>query len=305
VRVRLLDLSMRTSAFPNLALMKVSAYHRARGDELISVGQGDLTYISCVFSRHRPAAEVLMQVHRNVVVGGPGWDPTITLPPEIDTCRPDYSLYGIKYGLGRLTAGCPGDCPWCVVPASEGRIARTVAEVGDIANGNFLILLDANLLACPDWPDHLQAIRRRGIRVHFTQGLDIRMVTDLAAHELARLKIRNLHNTNNQIYFAWDRPETEEHVRNGVATLIRAGINPYRLRFYMLCGYNTTWEQDWLRFAVLRDLGVEPFVMLYQGAGPKLRAFSRWVNRNLYRSCAWEDYSRWGPGREGQQEFAV
>ncbi|MEM0138512.1 MAG: hypothetical protein QW100_02140 [Thermoplasmatales archaeon] len=247
----------------------------------------------------------MMQVHRDVVVGGPGWDPGITLPPEIDTCRPDYSLYGINYGLGRLTAGCPGDCPWCVVPAVEGRTARTVAAVGDIAHGDFLILLDANLLACSDWPEHLREIRRQKIAVHFTQGLDIRMVTDLAARELANLRIRNLHNTNNQIYFAWDRPEIEEHVRNGVAALIRAGIKPYRLRFYMLCGYNTTWEQDWHRFAVLRELGVEPFVMLYQGAGHKLRAFSRWVNRNLYRSCAWEDYSRWGPGREGQQEFSV
>jgi hypothetical protein len=315
MQVRLIDLG--NGFFPNLALMKVSAFHKALDDEVIfpsliqyypelfTAGKDDLTYISCVFSRHRKAAETLMYLHPNSVVGGPGWDPLVTLPSEIEGCRPDYSLYGLNYGLGRLTAGCPGDCPWCVVPASEGTVTRTVAEVGDIANGNFLVLLDANILASSDWPDHLREIRERKLEVHFTQGLDIRLVTDLAARELASLKIRNLHQTNNQIYFAWDKPEIEDHVRAGVSTLVRAGIKPYRLRFYVLCGHSTTWEHDWHRFAVLHELGIEPFIMLYKGAGPKLRAFARWVNRMIYRSCKWEDYERWGAGKDGQLEFAI
>jgi len=87
----------------------------------------------------------------------------------------------------------------------------------------------------------------------------------------------------------------------GIAALNRAGIKPYRLRFYVLVGYNTTWEEDWHRFAVLRDLGCEPFAMCYEGSGYRLRAFSRYVNRFIYKKYAWEDYDRWGEAKEQQQ----
>ncbi|MCG8400021.1 MAG: hypothetical protein MJA84_00320 [Firmicutes bacterium] len=300
MRIGLIDLGNK---FPNLALMKVSTYHKAMHDT-VSLGHGgDLTYISCVFSKYRNIAEELLNLYPAAVVGGPGWDHTVSLPPEIEDCRPDYSLYGIDYGLGRLTAGCPGDCPWCVVPACEGTEAKTVATAGDIVNprGDFLVLLDANILACPDWPDHFREIRERGLTVCFSQGLDIRYVNDMVAAELAKLKVSDLRRNHNRLWFAWDRPENEEHVRAGVAALNKAGIKSYRLRFYVMVGYNTTWEQDWHRFAVLRDLGAEPFIMCYEGSNRKLRAFARWVNRFIYKRCRWEDNNRWGEDDERQQ----
>lgn len=300
MKIGLFDLGNK---LPNLALMKISAYHKAQGDEVILGSGGELNYVSCVFSKHRRLAECIMEIHPASVVGGPGWDPAVSLPPEIQACRPDYSLYGIDYGLGRLTAGCPGDCPWCVVPACEGRESRTVATAGNLVTprGDFLVLLDANILACPDWPEHFREIRERGLTVCFTQGLDIRYVNDMVAEELSRLKIMDLKRKHPYIWFAWDRPENEEHVRAGIADLNRAGIKPYRLRFYVLVGYNTTWEQDWHRFAVLRDLGVEPFIMCYQGSGPKLRAFARWVNRFIYKKYSWEENNRWSEAKENQQ----
>lgn len=233
---------------PNLALMKVSAYHKSLGDTVTMGTGGDLTYISCIFSKHRHVAERLLDMYPAAVAGGPGWDHTLNLPPEIASCQPDYALYGINYGLGRLTAGCPGNCPWCVVPAMEGSESKTVAEAGNIANGDFLVLLDANILACSDW-----------------------------------------------------RIENEEHVKAGIAALNKAGIKPYRLRFYVMVGYNTTWEQDYHRFAVLRDLGAEPFIMCYEGSSPKLRAFARWVNRFIYKKYSWEENDRWGDVKEAQQ----
>jgi hypothetical protein len=123
----------------------------------------------------------------------------------------------------------------------------------------------------------------------------------MVAAELARLKIRDLKRSHSYIWFAWDRPEIEKHVRAGIAALNKAGIKSYRLRFYVLCGYNSTWEEDWHRFAVLRDLGAEPFIMLYEGSGPKLRAFARYVNRLIYKKCAWEDYDRWNKAKENQE----
>lgn len=286
---------------PNLALMEISAYHKAMGDTVSLNTGGDLTYISCIFSKYRKIAEKLLDMYPTAVVGGPGWDHAVTLPPEIACCRPDYTLYGINYGLGRLTAGCPGNCPWCVVPAMEGHESKTVTEVGKIANGDFLVLLDANILACPNWPEHFREIRERGLTVHFTQGLDIRFVNEMVAGELVKLKISNFNQTRNQIHFAWDRIENEPQVLDGIKALGKAGIKPYRLMFYILVGYNTTWEQDWHRFAVLRDLGVDPFIMCYEGSSPKLRAFARWVDRMIYKSSSWEDYRGWSKTRENQQ----
>lgn len=286
---------------PNLALMKVAAYHKALGDTVSLGTGGDLTYISCIFSKHRHIAEKLLTMYPAAVAGGPGWDHTVTLPPEIASCQPDYSLYGLNYGLGRLTAGCPGNCPWCVVPACEGSESKTVAEAGKIVNGNFLVLLDANILACPDWPEHFQEIRERGLTVCFTQGLDIRYINTMVAEELSKLKVSDLHRKHNRIWFAWDRIENEEHVRAGITALNTAGIKSYRLRFYVLVGYNTTWEQDWYRFTVLKELGAEPFIMCYEGSGRKLRAFSRYVNRLIYKKYAWSEYDRWNEGKEAQQ----
>lgn len=292
MKIGLIDIGGK---MPNLALMKISSYHKVMGDTVLMGTGGDMTYISCVFSKHRHIAEELLKIYPVAVVGGPGWDHAVTLSPEIEVCSPNYSLYGINYGLGRLTAGCPGNCPWCVVPSCEGSKSKTVAQIGSLINprSNFVVLLDANILACPDWPEHFKEIRERKLKVCFTQGLDIRYVNDMVAEELAKLKVSDLHQHNSRIWFAWDRIENEEHVREGIAALNRAGIKSYRLRFYVMVGYNTTWEQDWYRFQVLKDLGAEPFIMCYEGASPKLRAFARWVNRFIYKKYSWEENDRW------------
>ena len=308
LKVGLFDLGGK---IPNLALMKISTYHRAMGD-MVSMGSGgDLNYISCVFNKHRLMAEHIMEVCPNSVVGGPGWNPDVSLPPEINTCRPDYSLYGIDYGLGRLTAGCPSDCEYCVVPRTEGREVKTVASIGDISNlrGDLSVLLDANILAGADWTDHFREIQKHGGWVDFTQGLDIRMVTDLAAAEIAKLKITSLEAwkkaqqkgkrlRKGQVHFAWDRMENEQHVRYGIK-LLSQYMTPDRLTFYMMVNYNTSWEEDWYRFEVLRSLRTHPFVMLYGQAPEKLHHFARWVNRRIYKVCEWRDYNRF---QENQYE---
>lgn len=300
MKVGLIDIGGK---LPNLALMKISSYHKAMGDTVTLGTGGELTYISCIFSKHRHMAEELLKMYPAAVAGGPGWDHAVILPPEIAVCKPDHSLYNNDYGFGRLTAGCPGNCPWCVVPTCEGSESKTVAHTGDLINprSDFMVLLDANILACPDWPEHFREIRERGLTVCFSQGLDIRYVNDMVAEELAKLKVSDLHRNHSRIWFAWDRPENEEHVRAGIASLNRAGIKSYRLRFYVLVGYNTTWEQDWHRFSILRDLRAEPFIMCYEGAGPKQKAFAHWVNRFYYKSCSFDDFKDGRKGQEYQQ----
>lgn len=278
---------------PNLALMKLSSYYKTQGKTVILGQSGsEATFISCIFSRFREIAAERVE-RFGAAVGGPGWDSSITLPPEIEICRPDYSLYGIDYGLGRLTSGCPAGCEFCVVPQTEGLISRTVAQIGDIANGDFLVLLDSNILACEDWIDHFREIRERDLTVCFTQGLDIRRITELAARELARLKVRELHGQKPRLWFAWDRPEDEAQVREGVKELQKAGIKPWRLRFFVLTGYNTSFEQDIYRVETLRGLGAGPFVMKFESAGQQQCDLARWCNRpQLREGTTFEEYEK-------------
>ncbi|MCL5265167.1 MAG: hypothetical protein M1343_08260 [Chloroflexi bacterium] len=118
-KVLLLDVDSR---IPNLALMRISAYHRARGDvvSLHPSGKPDEVYVSCVFSKHRRKAEALRQIYPDAVIGGSGWDLSVALPSEIEAIRPDYDLYGIDYGIGYTSRGCIRRCNFCVVPHYHG-----------------------------------------------------------------------------------------------------------------------------------------------------------------------------------------
>lgn len=74
--------------------------------------------------------------------------------------------------------------------------------------------------------------------------------------------------------------------------LTKAGFPPSTLGFFVLCGFDSTREQDWHRFHVLRSLGCEPFVMVYGPGSRELRRWARWVNRRMYRMCDWQDFIR-------------
>jgi len=314
MQVGLLDIGGK---IPNLALMKISAYHKQLGDTVRINAGGEVTYVSCIFSKHSHIAERAQEMYKNVVVGGPGWDTETILPAEIEKLKPDYSLYGINYGLGRLTAGCPSDCEYCVVPRTEGRIVRTVNSIRDLANplGDMVVLLDANILAGSDWTDHFRDIEQWGGWVDFTQGLDIRNVTDLAAAKIAKLKTCSYKAwlkakqdgtrlRKGQIHFAWDKMENETQVREGIKLLSKY-MSLDRLTFYMLCGYNTTFEQDMYRFEVLRSLKVKPFVMLYEGASQELRHFACWVDRYYYTACSWDEFKRRDKGQQSLFEGVI
>ncbi|MHB1419316.1 MAG: radical SAM protein [Bacillota bacterium] len=292
MRIGLVDLGKKA---PNLALMKLSTFHKQSGDEFVFPAKGDedMQYVSCVFTKYKREAEYYAS--RGAVVGGPGWDLSIKLPPEIDAMLPDHSLYAAPYILGQLTKGCPGNCPWCIVPHLEGREAKTVATVGDLMlpGHDFIRLLDPNILACRDWPDHFQEIYNRGLGVDFTQGLDVRYVNEYVAQWLNKLKITNEKRTYPQIHFAWDELSREPFVMAAIKELGKAGIKPWRLMFYVLTGYNTTFEEDWYRVQTLTGLGCKVFVMVYEGLEGVDRVkkqFARYVNTFTYKKVRWEDY---------------
>ena len=180
------------SRYPNLALMKISSYHKAQGDRVewySPLSRYDKVYLAKVFTFTPDYAYFLNADETER--GGTGYDIGKVLPPEIDRAVPDYSLYGIdqRTAYGFLTRGCPRRCKWCVVPRKEGNVTpyMDIAEIA-VEGRNRIILMDNNVLASDYGLEQIEKIVRMGLRVDFNQGLDARLVTDEIARLLAQVK---------------------------------------------------------------------------------------------------------------------
>ena len=222
--------------FPNLALMKISAWHKAQGDEVDwwnPLYRYDRVYSSKVFD-FTPDNEYLPE---DAIRGGTGYrDIPINqaLPPEIDKIFPDYSIYPeCDYAIGYLTRGCPNHCRWCVVPAKEGQIRpyRTWQEIIRM-DSNKLVLMDNNILACEYGVEQLESLIGSGYRIDLNQGMDARLVDDRIAKILSSL-IWLRH-----IRFSCDQKSQIEPIRNTINLLEKHGVRPYRIFIYMLVTAN-------------------------------------------------------------------
>ena len=269
--------------WPNLCLMKLSAYHRARGDT-VEWHDGrkhyNLVYMSRVFT-DTYSKDYAGPVHADrIVKGGTGYGLDNKLPHEVEHICPDYGLYpqflGTAYGF--LSRGCPRGCGFCIVGEKEGRRTAAVADLSEFWRGEREIkLLDANLLACPDWGRLLGQLAESGAAVDFTQGLDVRLVTPEKAEALNRIRTKRLH-------FAWDDPAvdlTPYFKRFLELTNVK---DARKLRVYVLTNYGSTHEQDLYRIHTLREMGYDPYVMIYEKpAAPAItRKLQRWVNNKYF-----------------------
>lgn len=298
MRVGLIDVDGHN--FPNLPLMKISAYHKSRGDsvewyEPLFSGHMDKVYMSKVFT-FTPDYPYCINANE-VIKGGTGYsypDGGEELPEEIEHIYPDYQLYKDAFldtAYGFLTRGCPRGCDFCIVGKKEGRCARKVADLSEFWNGQKnIVLLDANMFACKEWKDLSVQLIESGAWVDFSQGCDIRLMTDEKAEYIKRMKIK-------QVHFAWDRYEDKEKIVPQFKRFKEITQWDYRkLGVYVLCNFNTTFEQDLDRVYTLRELGYNPYVMLYEKdklpAKHRLKLLQRWVNnRIIFRSCKrFEEY---------------
>lgn len=298
MRVGLIDVDGHN--FPNLPLMKISAYHKSRGDsvewyEPLFSGHMDKVYMSKVFT-FTPDYSYCINADE-IIKGGTGYsypDGGEELPEEIEHIYPDYQLYKDAFpdtAYGFLTRDCPRGCDFCIVGKKEGRCARKVADLSEFWNGQKnIVLLDANMFACKEWKDLSAQLIESGAWVDFSQGCDIRLMTDEKAEHIKRMKIK-------QVHFAWDRYEDKEKIVPQFKRFKEITQWDYRkLGVYVLCNFNTTFEQDLDRVYTLRELGYNPYVMLYEKdklpAGHRLKLLQRWVNnRIIFRSCKkFEEY---------------
>jgi hypothetical protein len=282
--------------------MKLSAWHKSQGDTVLPLNSGqaaDQRYASVVFSwnRHKAAA----MVAQGAVVGGSGVDLKNTLPDAVEAMRPDYSLYGIDYGVGYLMRGCIWTCDFCVVPQKEGK-PREVATIDHLLNPSgrarpFVVLLDNEFFWREKWAiARLEEFTARGIDWCPSQGLDVRVLTEPLVAALAASPFWNVKRSRRQITFAFDDIKTESRYRRGVEMLL-AKMAAWHLQSFVLVGHNSTIEQDLQRIAIIRDYGIDPFVMVFRdyntgkmARDPQLRNLARWVNRRLYKTCAFAEY---------------
>ena len=311
--------------FPNLALMKLSAWHKAKGDTVewcFPLAHYDIVYQSKVFDETYSPDIDWYPYADNVIKGGTGYVRRLKkdgitwleyyvdgkwiheaehqgseaynehLSYDVEHTYPDYDLYpeltkDTAYGF--LTRGCPNACGFCIVSGKEGRLSYKAADLSEFWRGQKkIVLLDPNLLACRKHPELLQQLIDSNAWVDFTQGIDIRLTTEHNISLLNQVKVKEIH-------FAWDNPQ--------------ADLKPYFERYkalakhkphgrygtvYCLTNYGSTMEENLYRIYTLRDLGYDPYVMIYDkpNAPRDIRLLQRWCNNiTIFRSCPrFEDY---------------
>lgn len=291
IRIGLIDVDSHN--FPNLCLMKLSAYHKAQGHQVCfwsPLFYFDVVYKSRVFTDTYSKDNITVKNAGQVIKGGTGYGPGPDLPDEIEHSYPDYSLYPqySETAYGFLSRGCPRGCGFCIVGGKEGRKSRKVADLSEFWRGQREIkLMDANLLACPDHEKLLLQLAKSRALVDFSQGLDIRLITRDNVALLNQVRTKTVH-------FAWDNPDEDltRYFRQFLEwTSIR---NPRLRRVYLLTNYGSTHEQDLYRVETLRQMGFDPYVMIYEKptAPPITRHLQRWVNnkRLFYAIPSFSDY---------------
>ena len=299
MRILLVDADSQKN-FPNLALMKISAWYKQQ-DAHVELIKGipdhlpledyEAGFISCIYKQNRPEVWGYgQQLPFPVEYGGSGFDLTVSLPDEIEHIAPDYTLYDIDYSMGFTSRGCIRKCGFCIVYEKEG-VIRDHAPLTEFLQHDKLVLLDNNFLASPRWKENLEHIADNKIQVNFNQGLDIRLVNEENAKLLKETKYSTWKFNTKRVHFAYDSPKHKAIIDNKVQILKDAGISLRSVVFYVLVGYDTTIEQDLDRIDHLLSLGIDPYIMRYNKSSDRLLMhLSRWINWRIHRSCTFYDY---------------
>ena len=283
--------------YPNLALMKISAYHKAQGDSVEwwwGFGQYDRVYMSKVFDDTYTQDMDDPLNSREIIKGGTGYGLDNRLPEEIEHMCPDYSLYpeltkDTAYGF--LTRGCPNACPFCIVSGKEGRVSRKVADLSEWWSGQKnIVLMDPNLLACREHMELLGQLAASGALVDINQGLDARLLNHDNILALNQIRIKEVH-------FAWDLMKNSKQILRGLNLWKRHGKKNRHGKWgtvYVLVNFNTTMEENLYRIYTLDSMGFDPYVMVYDNpnAPREIRNLQRWCNNKyVFGSCKrFEDY---------------
>lgn len=277
--------------FPNLALMKLSTWHKLQGDTVewySGIEHYDRVYMSKVFT-FTPDERRVIQADE-VIRGGTGYDITSKLPKEINkiTC-PDYSLYPMhKFSLQFFSRGCIRNCPFCLVKRKEGKITPSFPM--DLnPNGKHIEVLDNNFFANPQWRDAVVFLNttKQPVNLH---GVDIRIMNEQQANALNSMRLKG-----SSIHIAWDNPKDD--ILPNLKAMVKQ-VKRYKIACYVLIGYWSTPEEDYYRVRKLAELGIDPFVQPYRDYANERsptqyeKDFASWVNKKeRFKSFDFSNFS--------------
>ena len=296
MKIGLIDVDSHN--YPNLPLMKISAWHKSLGDKVVwynglLTGHCDIVYMSKVFS-FTPDYKYKINADK-VIRGGSGYcielidgkeiyhkEMDIDLPYEIEHSYPDYSLYPEQTkdtAYGFLTRGCPRGCSFCHVKTKEGRKSYKVADLSEFWHGQKnIVLCDPNILACKDHLELLQQLVDSKARIEFNQGMDIRLITDKNLELIKQVNLKSVH-------FAFDRWQDKNIIEPRLRKFKEVtGLGRSKVMIYILCNYDTTIEQDLYRIQLCRELDFSPYPMIYdkEHCDPIYKKLQRWCNNFIF-----------------------
>jgi hypothetical protein len=277
--------------FPNLALMKLSAWHKQQGDKVEfakSFEEYDIVYRSKIFTWTHEEEYLLLAQDRQR--GGTGYkDYKTVLPAEVERICPDYDLYGCEHAYGFLTRGCIRSCHFCIVPEKEGQIRRNQDIEEFLGGKKSAVLLDNNVLAHPWGIDQIEKIVRLKIKVDFIQGIDYRLIDREKALLLSRVRWLK------PLRLACDHIDQLPGLLWAVGILRECEVTPSRYTVYMLVTEDI--DSAVTRATQMKEYNLDPFAQAYippngeRRTSRQQRRVCRWINRKeIFRSTAWKDY---------------
>jgi len=267
----------------NSAMMRVSSYHKKRGDQVERYGvlkhdEYNMIYAFSIFNfTPKPFIRI------DMIKGGSGFDIKKKLPKEIDECYYDWSLYpDCDFSLIWFSEGCIRNCPFCIVRQKEGYI-HPVTPRNLNPNGKYIKVMDNNFFANPKWRSAVLQLLEWGQLVDF-QGVDVRLINKEQANALNSIK------HHKRIKIAWDNPK--EDILKHIKRMLK-WVKPYKIMCYVLIGYWSTPKEDLYRVEKLRDLGIDPYIMPFDKHDRYQKDFTRWVNHKaIFNTVSWKDYDR-------------
>ena len=300
---------------PNIALMKLSHWHKSRGDSVvfsrspvrdIFEPEYNRVYGSSIFEFSRKRISQFKEQFPDAILGGTGSGSKETVESIIgsnaDYPHMDYSIYpNYEPSIGFTQRGCRLKCGFCVVPKKEGknRSSMTIAEIwrGE-GHPKKLHLLDNDFFGQEEWRARAKEIIDGRFKVCINQGINVRLIHEEGAEALASMEYRNANFNRRMIYTAWDNKRDEQVFFRGVGILNSAGIPYKNIMAYMLVGYNRRedWDDIFHRHSRMVELGILPYPMVYdcRATDPEryrqLKRFQRWTATGLYRAVPWEEY---------------
>lgn len=300
------------STIPNLALMKLSTYHKSIGDSVgFNITDPDIVYASVIFQNNRHLVDGLRFYYPNakINIGGTGYDLRSRLPiPEEaggDLIAPDYDLYlDMDFDFGFTSRGCIRNCPFCVVPKKEGKFHRVQHPSEFHKEGHKkAVYLDNNILADKEWFFEVtDYIMKMDMSVDFNQGLDIRLMDEEVADRIKSLK------RSKTWRFAYDSSDYRQKVRDGLEILQNAGIpTRHNTMFYVYLRDDSDFEDALRRCNELRDWGGTPYLMIDGNARrtKRMTALKDWCRPWVFWSCKFSEFDRYVKLIKRHQKFAM